>query len=285
MEKKINHDFFEKISCGALVCKNDPYSTIIKANSAFYKMVGYTEKEMIQQFNNRFSSLVIDDLDQILQKVNHAVNSNNVLDYEFRIRTKSGNIMWIHDVATYDSEQDVFNIVIMDITYREHLLNYAYKLSEIDTLSGLLNRGALEKTISNKINTSENLSQAMILIDLDNFKYVNDTLGHQVGDDIIVLVGEKLKKIFFNNEVVGRLGGDEFLIYMNDISKNEVEKYIELIKKEMNSSADKISIESSIGVVFDNFGKYNFTELYKFADIALYNVKNNKKGNFFLKIV
>ncbi|MGL6023575.1 MAG: sensor domain-containing diguanylate cyclase, partial [Cetobacterium sp.] len=282
MEKNFNHDFFEKISCGALVCKNDPYSTIIKANSAFYKMIGYTEEEMIQQFDNRFSELVIDDLNVILKKVNHAVDFKNVLDYEFRIKTKSGKILWIHDIATYDSKMNVFNVVIMDITYRENLLNHAYKLSEIDTLSNLLNRGALEKKIKNKISSTESKSQAMILIDLDNFKYINDTEGHQVGDEIIVSIGKKLKNLFSENEVVGRLGGDEFLVYIDNLfSKKSLDEYIELIIKELNYNLDEnIFIKSSIGVVFDKDRKYNFSELYKFADIALYNVKKNTKGKY-----
>lgn len=278
--------FFEKISCGALVCKNDSYSTILEANSAFYSMIGYSKKEMEDKFQNRFSELVLDDLSVILKKVNNAINSKNTLDYEFRIKHKTGETIWIHDVATYDPENDVFNVIIMDITYRERILEKVYKLSEIDTLSTLLNRGALESKITSQFENPNNSSQVMILIDLDNFKYINDNMGHIVGDEVISSFGKKLKTFFKKDEIVGRLGGDEFLIYINNVpSEVCVNVILKNLLKQINYTMNGITIESSVGVVYDKNVKYNFSELYHFVDLALYRTKNNKKGSFLLKIV
>ncbi|MGL5797686.1 MAG: sensor domain-containing diguanylate cyclase [Cetobacterium sp.] len=284
MKSLTDYNYFERISCSILLCRNDEFSTIINANSSFYKLIEYTEQEMLGLFNNRFSELIVDDLSSILKKINHAVYSETVLDYEFRIKTKSGKIIWIHDIATYDSEYDVFNIVIMDITYKEHLLNHAYQLSEIDSLSKLLNRGALEKKINSLIHNSETKSQAMILIDLDNFKTINDSFGHQAGDEVIALFGQRLKTVFTKYEIVGRLGGDEFLIYIPNIaSQSELIHYVEMLTKDKNYELNNIPIQSSIGVIFDKHKKYNFSELYKFSDLALYNVKNSgEKGSYFL---
>ncbi|MGL5797846.1 MAG: sensor domain-containing diguanylate cyclase [Cetobacterium sp.] len=284
MKNLKNYNYFERISCSILLCKNDEFSTIINANSSFYKLIEYTEKEMLELFNNRFSELVVDDLSSILKKINHAVDSKTVLDYEFRIKTKSGKIIWIHDIATYDSEYDIFNVVIMDITYKEHLLNHAYQLSEIDSLSKLLNRGALEKKINSLIDNFETKSQAMILIDLDNFKTINDSFGHQAGDEVIALFGQNLKIISTGQEVIGRLGGDEFLIYIPNVtSQSELIHYVEMINQWIKCELNNILIQSSIGVIFDQNKRYNFSDLYKFSDIALYNVKNSEqKGRYFL---
>jgi two-component system sensor histidine kinase EvgS len=128
----VNIGFFEKIGCGALICKNDEYSTILEANSEFYKMIGYTKEEMKTLYQNRFSELVVDDLSEILEKVNQAVDSKKRLDYEYRIKNKDNKIMWIHDVAVYDEEENVFYVVIMDITYREENLERIYNILEKD---------------------------------------------------------------------------------------------------------------------------------------------------------
>lgn len=279
-----NMSFFEKIRCGALVCKNDPYSTIIEANNAFYNLIGYTKEEMSEIFDNKFSALVIDDLNEILKKVSNAVKTKNVLDYEFRIRNKKGDILWIHDIATYNPEDDLFYVVIMDVTYREKILKNISKFSEIDSLSQLLNRGALEKKIKKKISNKKIESQAMFLIDLDNFKQLNDTKGHQVGDEIIKIVGEKLKLIFGKEFILGRLGGDEFLVYLeNPSSENILHHYAEKILNNLKFNSDNVVVEASIGAIYDTTKKFSFEELYNLSDINLYETKNTQKGKYILK--
>lgn len=276
-------DFFEKISCGALICKNDKYSTILKANSAFYKMVGYTEDEMKKIHKNRFSELVVDDLTEILEKVNQAVGSEKKLDYEYRIKNKDNKIMWIHDVATYDEENNLFHVIIMDITYREDELNRVRKNLEKDLLSNLLNRAALEKKVKNKIDKKRFGIQSLIIIDLDNFKCINDNMGHQKGDEVISFIGTKLKEIFHKEGIVGRLGGDEFAVYLENITKSDLEVYLKRMIDELEITIEKIKIKSTIGVAYDKNGGCNFKELYKLADFALYALKKTSKGSYLIK--
>ncbi|WP_297432303.1 sensor domain-containing diguanylate cyclase [uncultured Cetobacterium sp.] len=276
-------DFFEKISCGALICKNDKYSTILKANSAFYKMVGYTEDEMKKIHKNRFSELVVDDLTEILEKVNQAVGSEKKLDYEYRIKNKDNKIMWIHDVATYDEENNLFHVIIMDITYREDELNRVRKNLEKDLLSNLLNRAALEKKVKNKIDKKMFGIQSLIIIDLDNFKCINDNMGHQKGDEVISFIGTKLKEIFHKEGIVGRLGGDEFAVYLENITKSDLEVYLKRMIDELEITIEKIKIKSTIGVAYDKNGGCNFKELYKLADFALYALKKTSKGSYLIK--
>ncbi|OLQ87732.1 hypothetical protein BIY21_16650 [Vibrio ponticus] len=135
VKHKYRTTFLEKNNCALLLCKNDQYSTIIEANSAFYRLVGYTPEEMVSLFNNRFASLVIDDVSQILQKVSRSLQDNSTLDYEFRIQNKQGQTLWIHDIATYDKKLDCFFVVIMDITYRQNALDSIVKTTSIDNLT------------------------------------------------------------------------------------------------------------------------------------------------------
>lgn len=278
-----NMDFFEKINCGALICKNDKYSTIIKANKWFYTMIGYTEDEMKAIHKNRFSELVVDDLTEILKKVKEAINTKNQLDYEFRIKTKNNQILYIHDIATYDKEHDIFNVVIMDISYRENNLLKIYNTLEKDIVSNLLNRSALERQIKKRISRKIDYSQAMLIIDLDNFKSINDSMGHQKGDEVISYIGIKLRSIFNNNEIIGRLGGDEFVVYLENIQKKELEILLKKVIKELEFNVEKIKIGCSIGVAYDEYSLHNFQGLYKIADFALYLIKNDQKGRYLIR--
>ncbi len=279
----IDKSFFQKVGVGLLICKNDQYSTIIEANDAFYTLIGYTKEEMMDLYQNKFSELVVDDLTEILSKVSESVDNKQILDYEYRIKNKLGEIIWIHDVATYDLEYDVFNVVIMDITYKEKALERAAKEANIDKFTGLLNRVTLEKRIIKKIKKNEGeIPQVIFLVDLDNFKLVNDTQGHQTGDKVITHVGKRLSNIFSQEEyVVGRLGGDEFMIFFKgQVSKEHIVQLAERIINELAVDCGDIVVSASIGIFFDQMGRHHFDELYSFADTTLYEVKNSQKGQY-----
>lgn len=143
MPKNRQNDFFSNSHCALLVCKNDPYSTILDANDAFYHLVGYSRAEFKHLMNDQFASIVIDDLSVILDKVVNAVNNGATLDYEYRIRTRQGEVLWIHDIANYNKELDCFFVVIMNITYRQNALESVLRTTGIDHitqwLSSLIN--------------------------------------------------------------------------------------------------------------------------------------------------
>lgn len=278
---------FNKIPCGLLVCKNDPYSTIITANDAFFHMIGYTRSEMKDIHKNHFANLVLDNLDEILEKVARASTDKKILDYEYRIRHRSGKTIWIHDVAAYDPETDTFNVAIMDITYKEKLLRSLSKSSKIDRLTGLLNRSALEDSINILIgDNSRKESQTMILIDLDNFKSLNDLKGHQEGDKFLAEIGVKLKNEFRSNDIIGRLGGDEFMIFFKGLKDQEViSKLTEKLLKILRVDIHGVEISASIGLCMDLKGKLIFDELYNISDTMLYQVKENGKNHYKIKVI
>lgn len=283
----IHESFFNKVGCGLMVCKNDVESTVIEANDAFYSMIGYSREEFEEIYKGRFTRLVIDDLEQILQLVGSAVEGKHVLDYEYRIRHKSGRTVWIHDIAVYDSEEDVFNVAIMDITYKEKILENVSRAATIDRVTGLMNRGTLETRIKSAIeeaNVGE--SRLIALIDLDNFKTVNDVKGHQMGDTVLSHIGEKLRSVLEEEYIVGRLGGDEFMIFFEGVeSENYIRNWLEKVSRVLRLEVESIYVSASIGVVWDKKGSYNFEELYTMVDKILYKVKNNNKGRYELEIV
>ena len=125
--------------------------------------------------------------------------------------------------------------------------------------------------------------QSLIIIDLDNFKCINDNMGHQKGDEVISFIGTKLKEIFHKEGIVGRLGGDEFAVYLENITKSDLEVYLKRMIDELEITIEKIKIKSTIGVAYDKNGGCNFKELYKLADFALYALKKTSKGSYLIK--
>ncbi|MUI53104.1 sensor domain-containing diguanylate cyclase [Aliivibrio fischeri] len=274
--------FFKNNACAMLICKNDPFSTIVEANDAFYNMVGYTRQSMEQVHKNRFANIVCDELTDILEKVSNAINKGDSLDYEYRICNQQGEILWIHDIATYDPVSDVFYVVIMDITYRQVTLESVSKMANIDSLTGLLNRSHLEEKITQEIELLKlSSSFAMCLIDLDNFKAINDSFGHMIGDHVLSTMGEKLSSLFENNYIIGRLGGDEFAVFLTNIDSIEALSAIaQTIVDSLVCEFRGVVVSASVGVYFDKTGTYDFKSMYEAADKALYCVKNKEKGKF-----
>ncbi|MEG1186130.1 MAG: diguanylate cyclase [Eubacterium sp.] len=161
--------------------------------------------------------------------------------------------------------------------------------AERDLMTGLYNKVTTELLIKNLTDFAEKdeVSGAFMLIDLDNFKNVNDTLGHISGDEVISKASKGLLPLFRQGDIVGRIGGDEFVVYMNRIESEEI-----VVKKAhqicdmlhaieiTNDHAYKIS--GTIGIaMFPTHGK-NFEELYKKADRALYYAKEQGKDKFII---
>lgn len=174
--------------------------------------------------------------------------------------------------------------VARDVT-REYEAQLA---AERDAMTGLLNREATINSIKNFLvhgNTSG--KHALFLIDIDNFKQVNDSLGHQMGDQVITDIAQLIKSTFRDNDVVGRIGGDEFFVLMKNAKTidNIRDKAQHLITKlQYLCTAQNISIElsGSVGIsVFDGNEK-SFEQLYSEADTALYSVKNSHKNHFYI---
>ena len=168
---------------------------------------------------------------------------------------------------------------------------YLMKKAEIDALTGILNKGAFESYIENKIKTSSIEEMGIFyIIDLDNFKTVNDTFGHEMGDKVLREVSERLRAIFAENDFTGRIGGDEFAAYhiVTAEEKNDVtaaaRKYgsalCESIRKTYEMDNKKVCVSVSVGIsVYPRTGG-DYGGLYRSADKALYDVKDKGKNNF-----
>lgn len=161
------------------------------------------------------------------------------------------------------------------------------ELSQIDGLTQILNRYTVEEKIRNYLTTKvEGQVSALLLFDVDNFKIINDTLGHIGGDEVLKIIAKAMNTTFLADDTIGRLGGDEFVIYMNNISiDTEVaeeicQEKIQVLRDNIQKLVQHLSIEVtiSLGTVLIKNNQQQFESLYQLADKSLYEAKNSGKN-------
>ncbi|MBM6550791.1 putative bifunctional diguanylate cyclase/phosphodiesterase [Marinomonas ostreistagni] len=155
-----------------------------------------------------------------------------------------------------------------------------YSLSNIDPLTGLYNRKAFAENLSYRLSTQPNTRLAVLFIDLDGFKTINDTLGHKAGDQVIKEAGQRIKQVTQDKDLLCRWGGDEFLLTINqsDTLLNNAQEIIDLIALPYVVDGSKLSIGATIGVAYYPQHGNDHERLIQRADMAMYNQKRAEKG-------
>ena len=159
--------------------------------------------------------------------------------------------------------------------------------AEHDSLTGLLNRSSVsqltDQTLADKQASSS--MHALFIIDLDDFKHINDTWGHRAGDDCLKTFAQVLKSMFRSTDLVGRLGGDEFIIFMRFVATREVveEKAAALLDAINRAKTDYsgVTLNASIGISLYQADGINLDQLYERADKAMYHAKHLGKNKYF----
>ena len=149
--------------------------------------------------------------------------------------------------------------------------------ADTDLLTGLTMRTAAQQMIQDHLKTDKH--GVMMLLDLDRFKSVNDRLGHQMGDTVLIDVANDLKRMFRNSDVLSRLGGDEFVVYMNSVPEKEwamerAAQVVRAVRRWVGNGTTNIQISASVGIVMTDMVEKDYDELYRAADIAMYAAKS-----------
>ena len=187
----------------------------------------------------------------------------------------------------HKSEGSFVTFVVRDIDEQKRSEIALREQAEIDGLTGLYNsattRSKIKQLLSVPHSSEEN--QIFILFDLDNFKKINDNFGHSTGDQVLIDVGNKLKQHFRSTDIVGRLGGDEFIAMLCDVKSDH---YVDIIAsslcRELTQTYTQenisITVSASIGIAVAPQDGTTFEELYKKSDAALYQVKKSGKNGY-----
>ncbi|MEG1968398.1 MAG: sensor domain-containing diguanylate cyclase, partial [Clostridia bacterium] len=202
---------------------------------------------------------------------------------EFRIKNIKGRYTWcrIRATAQFDSEGRAIKAVgvILDINEEKKEKQNLQKLAQCDPLTGIYNKAATNALVAHRMDDFDFTAlQALLMIDVDFFKSVNDTYGHLAGDNLLAAVATQLKSHIRGSDVVGRIGGDEFLVYLPDVESanaalgkaKKLHAALELLSPEQGAP----HITASIGMAIFPHGTVEFSDLYRYADEALYQRKD-----------
>ena len=190
-----------------------------------------------------------------------------------------------YQIKAYPS-QDLISVFFTDISTIKRSENNMRHQAMHDTLTGLPNRLALSQVLDELLNTQAvtQMNMGLLFIDLDGFKAVNDTLGHDKGDELLIAVSKRLKGVVRNSDIVARLSGDEFVITLPYIPGHEAafnvgRKVVDAVSKRPYELADKaIYIGASVGVALYPEDAQDVESLLKHADIAMYQAKQAGKN-------
>jgi PAS domain S-box/PAS domain S-box/diguanylate cyclase (GGDEF) domain len=269
-----------------------------ETNEVYYskilmEILGFDEAEFKNKFSEFQERINPDDLPNVMENINRHLRSETpYYTAEYRIRKKDKAYMWALDrgkVIRWDTEGKPLRMIgtFTDISVRKRLEEEIKKMAFRDPLTNLPNRLLFNDRFEQAIITSRRHKKmfAMIIIDIDKFKKINDTCGHDIGDKLITHVGLKIKDLLRKSDTIARFGGDEFLLLLPEISnKADVEiiakKIVDSFGEKILLGGKKLSITLSMGIsLYPEDGEDSST-LLKNADLALYDVKESGRNNY-----
>ncbi|AWN75757.1 sensor domain-containing diguanylate cyclase [Legionella anisa] len=267
----------------------------LKVNESLCQIVGYSEKELLE---TDFQSITYpDDLDLDLNYVRQLLAGNiRFYHMEKRYFHKNGSVIWIllSGSLIRDSENKPLYFIaqIQNIDAQKRAEQELKYIAHHDVLTGLGNRKQLELSFNHALAYAKRHQKqiAIMFMDLDYFKNVNDKLGHDMGDLLLIEIGKRLKSSLRSTDIIARQGGDEFIIALTELSNvNSVvtiaKKILVDIAKPLIIKQHDISITGSIGISLYPEDGCDLDTLIKKADDALYNVKATGRNNFQLSTV
>lgn len=238
---------------------------------------------------NEFYSRIHPDDNESLKKIIHQImmGSREIVS-RVRIRKKDGTYLWCDvNLGCISSGGKTMRVVgkITDVDAQVKERAALQRLSQTDRLTGLLNKEAF-RFFAEKYLALPEARCAIMFIDIDNFKRLNDTMGHVTGDEALKTIAIKLHKAFRNDDIIGRFGGDEFYVLAKHLDEPSLSQKIEalnrFIKKTYTNDDKSVTISASIGVArVPNDGK-SFDEILVKSDKALYCAKERGKDCFVL---
>lgn len=268
----------------SVVVLTDTQQRILYSNEQAYLITGYTESELIGNTPKIFSSGQTPAA--TYKEMHQAISRGDNWIGEFINKKKNGEIFI--ESTKIVTIKDVNNVPIfylaikIDITKeKEHLRNLEY-ISKHDDLTGLLRRQVFIEKFEHSIYDNPKQSHYFIIMDIDEFKFINDNYGHLVGDDVLKEFARALKEVFKTNAEVCRFGGDEFAVFIYDAHLDHVNEMM----KQLEACLQKIRIEaiSQSYILKFSYGMtevetpFNFSHVYEVSDKQLYENKTSKNG-------
>lgn len=238
-----------------------------------------------------FMNLVSEeDRDGVINIINDAVDKGSTFNIKYKLQVGNGKVVYVRTkgkVRKKSSGEIKLTAVTLDITNDTHNKQVIERLAYYDSLTNLPNRVLFRDRVDTAMKNAKrhNSKIAIMFLDLDNFKNVNDTLGHSVGDQLLIYVSKLLSNVLRENDSISRVGGDEFTILLTDINSiSDAEHIAKLIFKAISGEHSineyKLLISTSIGIAVYPDTANDIDTLIRNADTAMYEAKKDNKNNY-----
>lgn len=187
----------------------------------------------------------------------------------------------------HSGDQWILVVSMLDITQRKHQVQELIRQSTHDALTGLPNRKLIHERLNNALQRSlrNKLNVALLFIDLDGFKLINDNYGHITGDEVLKIIADRLLAQIRPDDTVGRLSGDEFIVLCEQIEKPELianlaTRINDALKENITCLDLNLSVTASIGIIIGHGQQYSADEMMRLADTAMYEMKQKGRGGW-----
>jgi diguanylate cyclase (GGDEF)-like protein/PAS domain S-box-containing protein len=267
---------------GQAVISTDLNSRIVYWNQTAEELYGWSAEEATGRILREL--VVSEEFGKRAEEIGAELKAGRNWSGEVEVRRRDGTSLAVLGTATpvYDDRKDLVGTisVSMDITDRKRMEQQLYHQALHDPLTGLANRSLLEDRLGQALARAQRREGqvAVLYMDLDNFKIVNDSLGHEAGDRILVAVGERLKHSLRPEDTLVRFGGDEFVIVLENVmdlgvAVRVVDRISERFQDPFVLDGQEIFITTSIGIALNTSGQESPEELLRNADTAMYRAK------------
>lgn len=287
----LHRTFFEQ-SSDAMFIADDKFR-ITYVNPAFSLITGYTNKEVIGHKVKLLHSSKHDD--KFYQKIWEKVNKDGYWQGEIWERRKGKEnfpALQTINMITNENGETHYVSIFKDMSNLKDKEKELWKLAHFDQLTNLPNRLLLEERINNALSEAKRHKHigSMIFLDLDNFKHINDSLGHNHGDLVLKEIASRLKTVTRSNDTVARLGGDEYVVLLPALADNieetisltttVIKKILQVLQKPCSIKGYEFHVTTSMGIVLFPADGDSPQKLLKQADTAMYTAKNDGKNTF-----
>lgn len=287
---KLDAQVFEYSREGIII--TDQEKQIISVNKGFSEITGYLAKDVLGKKPTIFSTGIYSEL--FYQNIFEEVSDKGFWKGEITNRNKDNSVtaklLSISKVENDAGESINYVIVFSDIRKLKQTEEHLEKLAHFDTLTNLPNRLLLNFRLIHAIKNAQRLKSklAVMFLDLDRFKVVNDSLGHNAGDELLQKVAKRLSSCIRETDTLARIGGDEFVILLENIDESSpLDALAQEIINKLNESfliADdqEVHIGTSIGISLYPDDSGIATELISYADAAMYQAKQQGRNTYSL---
>ena len=276
----------EQLPLSVYIDRLDDVSSNVYTSPQIEQMLGYTVQEWVENHDLFVEILHPEDRERVLAAHQLTHTTGEPLLVEYRLRARDGRYVWVQDEARVVSDPDgsVLQGYLLDVTARHEAEEQLRHQAFHDALTGLANRALFTNRVEHALVLRSQLARAevaVLFLDLDDFKGVNDTLGHAAGDTLLRGVGVRLRDSLSPSYTVARLGGDEFAVLIEEVAGaasavDAAERIVATLQKPFEIEGREVFVSASVGIALGTVAD----DLLRAADVAMYRAKASGKAQY-----